>query len=514
MSPPGGTFYLPPVTPALSRSSTPSVGYTSDPESEIRKAKQVDQYSWDTSVQSSLLLPLSKRRRHHAAGASLDSEDGIKSAGWAELFKLVTLQSCILDNEASQSEIIRKIDGLLENDMVFPLRREISQREARIRQLTANHSIVISQTLNKRKELLDRTQSLQLRARLLDSARLALEFSIEIELQSEEERNQVTILRQRLRLIRSNLLSILSTIFPIELLSPPDLLFTILDVPLPIPITANDPAPPLTVPEHKEVTEEAVATALGYVAQTIQILAAYTGQALVYPVTCIGSRSLIRDGISGMVGPRMFPLFSKGVDTYRFEYGVFLLNKDLEMLMSEWDLRALDIRHTLPNLKNLLLTLSHDSSQIYQPTRRTYSPVSTPGLETPSGLEASPIENDVQTPKASRTPINHSTAPEGMTPTASGATTPTTAALSDESRKAKSFLGFVPFTDFLRARYPSTSQSSDNTVSESQYVAGAAPIKDFERDTNSGSETDETDRMTLRARKGPEKKSSMDGPEG
>ena len=27
-----------------------------------------------------------------------------------------------------------------------------------------------------------------------------------------------------------------------------------------------------------------------------------------------------------------FPLFSKGVDTYRFEYGVFLLNKDIEMV--------------------------------------------------------------------------------------------------------------------------------------------------------------------------------------
>jgi len=60
------------------------------------------------------------------------------------------------------------------------------------------------------------------------------------------------------------------------------------------------------MPEHKEISEEAVATALGYVAQTIQILAAYTGQALVYPVTCIGSRSLIKDGISGMVGPRMY----------------------------------------------------------------------------------------------------------------------------------------------------------------------------------------------------------------
>lgn len=75
-----------------------------------------------------------------------------------------------------------------------------------------------------------------------------------------------------------------------------------------------------------------------------------------------------------------FPLFSKGVDTYRFEYGVFLLNKDIEMvaislsshalfltgahkflntqLMSERDLRALDMRHTLPNLKNLLLTVT------------------------------------------------------------------------------------------------------------------------------------------------------------
>ena len=104
---------------------------------------------------------------------------------------------------------------------------------------------------------------------------------------------------------RTSLLSTLSTIFPIELYSPPDLLFTILDVPLPIPLTPNDPAPPWVLPNHKEVTEEAVATALGYTAQVLQILAGYLGKILVYPVTCIGSRSLIRDGISSMVGPRM-----------------------------------------------------------------------------------------------------------------------------------------------------------------------------------------------------------------
>ena len=104
------------------------------------------------------------------------------------------------------------------------------------------------------------------------------------------------------------------------------------------------------MPSHRDVTEEGIATALGFVAQVVQLMAAYLGEVLVYPITCIGSRSLIRDGISAMVGPRMcvmtsllasvklssqkrrFPLFSKGVDTYRFEYGVFLLNKNIEMV--------------------------------------------------------------------------------------------------------------------------------------------------------------------------------------
>lgn len=120
-------------------------------------------------------------------------------------------------------------------------------------------------------------------------------------------------------------------------------------VPLPIPLNGNEPAPPLSLSSHKEVTEDAVATALGYAAHLVQLLAVYMGKGLVYPVTYVGSRSLIKDNISAMVGPRMsvlsschcalllmlfarFPLFSKGVDTYRFEYAVFLLNKDIEMV--------------------------------------------------------------------------------------------------------------------------------------------------------------------------------------
>lgn len=36
---------------------------------------------------------------------------------------------------------------------------------------------------------------------------------------------------------------------------------------------------------------------------------------------------------------------------------MFLLNKDIEQLLSQHDVPVLDLRHTLPNLKNLLVTL-------------------------------------------------------------------------------------------------------------------------------------------------------------
>jgi len=113
-------------------------------------------------------------------------------------------------------------------------------------------------------------------------------------------------LRSTMASVRSSLIAMLAEIFPIELYSPPDLLFTIFDVALPLPLSATDPAPPLSVPEHKEINEDSVATALGYVAQVLQLLAAYLGTNLLYPVTCIGSRSLVRDGISAMIGPRMY----------------------------------------------------------------------------------------------------------------------------------------------------------------------------------------------------------------
>ncbi|OAV95630.1 hypothetical protein PTTG_04153 [Puccinia triticina 1-1 BBBD Race 1] len=108
-----------------------------------------------------------------------------------------------------------------------------------------------------------------------------------------------------------------------------------------------------------------VSTALGFVAHLVQLLALYLAVPLLYPVNFIGSRSLVSDLVSRIPGPRSFPLYFKGVDRFRFEYAVFLLNKNIEQIMYHQKVVVSDLRHTLPNLKNLFLTL--ESS----PTTRT-----------------------------------------------------------------------------------------------------------------------------------------------
>ena len=156
-------------------------------------------------------------------------------------------------------------------------------------------------------------------------------------------------------------------------------------------------------------------------------------------------------------------------------------------LMAERDLRALDMRHTLPNLKNLLLTLSHDNSvktesafvhsychQILTIVMKCslaphldppVSPSSTSGIETPS-REASPMETEVHTPKVSHNG-HHCGPDQGITPIASGSTTPTAV---DESKKAKPFLGLVnvPFAEFLRGRYPSSNQTDSDDIDQEE----------------------------------------------
>ncbi|KAH9947957.1 hypothetical protein B0H21DRAFT_736282 [Amylocystis lapponica] len=348
LSPPGRTFYLPSFPLRLhtssSQSSPHASGYNSDPESEMRKVnvgETISSHRVMRSVSEKPVVPSDAIGLNEKE--SPKSKGKVRSAGWQDILKLSSLQACILDIEQSLSDIVR------DNYHANMSTREVSEREAFVAELRTQTVAVTDGSDKLRQQIDARRTALRTRRGTLTLAR---ELNDQVKHLLAEDEEVLTEEREHLSFIQNQLA-------PMRTALSPDLLFTILDVPLPIPPGATDPAPPLSLPTHKEVTEEAVATSLGYAAQVVQLLAAYLGKNLVYPVTCIGSRSLIKDGISAMVGPRMFvPAVFKGVDTYRFEYGVFLLNKDIEMLMSDRNLRALDMRHTLPNLKNLLLTLT------------------------------------------------------------------------------------------------------------------------------------------------------------
>ena len=156
------------------------------------------------------------------------------------------------------------------------------------------------------------------------------------------------------------LISELSTIFLIEPVDSGTFLFSICGTALPNSQffdVRKEHSPTLAL-----YNDDAISSALGYVAQVVHLLAAYLAVPLHYPVRCMGSRSLVHDPISQIKGPKIFPLYAKGVDRFRFEYALFLLNKDIEQIMHECGIGILDLQQTLPNLKNLYLTLSTEAS--------------------------------------------------------------------------------------------------------------------------------------------------------
>jgi hypothetical protein len=115
LSPSGQAFYLPSAMKHESRSSSPSVGYTSDPESEIRKAKQEQASEQSTSADGIAveIVPLSRRRRQKRIDSISNFRDTTKTAEYQELFKFVTCLS------SSFKFVFKNISGWLLFSLVY-----------------------------------------------------------------------------------------------------------------------------------------------------------------------------------------------------------------------------------------------------------------------------------------------------------------------------------------------------------------------------------------------------------
>ncbi|XP_054481557.1 UV radiation resistance-associated gene protein [Anoplopoma fimbria] len=159
------------------------------------------------------------------------------------------------------------------------------------------------------------------------------------------------------------LLSELSYIYPIDVANQSD--YVICGVKLP------------NSEDFQAKDDGSLAVALGYTSHLVLMISCFLQIPLRYPVIHKGSRSSIKDTITDRLTEkeREFPLYPRG-ERFHFEYGVYLLNKNIAQLRYQHGLTTPDLQQTLPNLKNFLehgllvrCDRHHVSSSIPVPTK-------------------------------------------------------------------------------------------------------------------------------------------------
>lgn len=284
-----------------------------------------------------------------------------RSYTYETVMRLNNLHECIADTKKSRDEIKHSIESAMNKEnapMILQKRRGENTERLWHLQRQVGHELNVLEEAQDRAEALRREHA---------ARRKALEDSRERG-QTQEmylEENIINLTKNKESLFhvlkeysskRTELIATLFTIFPItETENDPNLLM-ICKVPLPNSV-------------YNGIDEDLISIALGFACQLVVMLAHYLNVPLRYPLTPMGSRAFVIDPVSLLVGPKEFPLYGKGQDRNRFEYGVFLLNKDIEQLMNSQGLQFMDLRQTLPNIRYLmetLLTKSPIQSMLYR----------------------------------------------------------------------------------------------------------------------------------------------------
>jgi hypothetical protein len=297
-------------------------------------------------------LPVQARSGQVLLAPPKENPDGrvFASSSYDALMRLSTLDDCIQDALITRDRIADEIESILEtNREAMSTVEQVPEAEESLKTVQTAVTAEQRRVLAMRRRRDEMQSSIQARREKMQSGRekgtlIASELPTRKELCKETidaiETTSEAIAGQRRRICED-----LLKIYPIDPLPGKSLAFTIRGIPL--PNSHFDDAGP-----------EETAAALGHTAQLVAHLSPYFSVLLPYPITPHGSTSTIDDpiatGHTTANNPRTYPLYMKGVVRYRFEYAVFLLNKDIEMLSNALGVRPLDIRQTLPNLKYLL----------------------------------------------------------------------------------------------------------------------------------------------------------------
>lgn len=295
----------------------------------------------------------------------------LPTSSYDALMRLATLDQCVQDALSTRQKVEKQINDLLEKhreslDIVQSV-PTAQERALEVEEALRSERKRLDQLRKKREEL---QRNIQSREDLVRDGYQTMEDQQSLTPTLRDEisstRSQLASIREDMSGQRRRICEDIQTIFPIEPIPHKPLQFSILGIPL-----ANSESY-----DSSDADADDLAAALGYVAHLVHNLALYLSTPLPYPIHPMCSTSTISDPISnitsqrsssstsssGATAGRTYPLFVRGAVRYRFEYGAFLLNKDVELLASAAAAtRLLDLRQTLPNLKYLLLVCSAGS---------------------------------------------------------------------------------------------------------------------------------------------------------
>ncbi|KAK0630349.1 UV radiation resistance protein and autophagy-related subunit 14-domain-containing protein [Bombardia bombarda] len=301
----------------------------------------------------------------------------LPTSSYNALMRLATLDNSIQDAIATRDAVAKQINDLLErtpkNELPeaqdkLALANKYLAQQRRAVAAAAKRNTDLKASIAARKAAIEQGRALQQKA--ARDVENATEHLAQSKLLSAKTKQDIH--GQRRRICED-----LSRIFSITPVPPPS---TTGGAPAPPP---PPPPPPLSfqicgtplpntvydsTTSHKQSGEDALSAALGHVAQLVDALQYYLGVPLPYPIRPFGSRASVRDDISQLPDlQREFPLYvPRGGSSaqFRFEYGWFILNKDIEVLCHSQGLKVVDLRHTLPNLKYLLYVCSAGSEEM------------------------------------------------------------------------------------------------------------------------------------------------------
>ncbi|KAF1962306.1 UV radiation resistance-associated gene protein [Byssothecium circinans] len=314
-------------------------------------------------------MPVTEKFRYEDFAPPKEHPDGrtLHSSSYDALMRLNTLDDCIQDALATRDRLAEEIETILkDNQEAIGTVERVPEAEERLRTVEAAVAAEKRRVDAARRRRDELQASIQKRRELMQKGREA-DAERQKELGPERDKHSATkeavdqiqedITGQRRRICED-----IQNIFPIEPVPGKSLQFTIRGLRLP-----NS--------DFDDVSDVETAAALSYVAQVLTLLSPYLSVILPYPINLNGSTSTIDDPLAidsstnPSHNPRTYPLFMKGVVRYRFEYGVFLLNKNIEILSNSLGLRPIDVRHTLPNLKYLLFVATAGKGEL--PARKS-----------------------------------------------------------------------------------------------------------------------------------------------